>query len=76
MATTFAVTPRSHAKSVPAQRGPRGRALRRSLTGWAFVGPATVIVVGLSIFPAVWAFFISRAKWNGISPGVSVGWRN
>jgi len=76
MATTFAVTPRTHAKPVPAQRGPRGRALRRSLTGWAFVGPATVIVVGLSIFPAVWAFFISRAKWNGISPGVPVGWRN
>ena len=76
MATTFAVTPRTQAKPVPAKRGPRGRALRRSLTGWAFVGPATVIVVGLSVFPAVWAFFISRAKWNGISPGVPVGWRN
>jgi multiple sugar transport system permease protein len=49
---------------------------RRHLTGWAFVGPATLIVVGLSLFPAVWAFFISRAKWNGITPGVPVGWRN
>jgi multiple sugar transport system permease protein len=33
-------------------------------------------VVGLSIFPAVWAFFISRTKWNGIAPAVDVGWRN
>jgi multiple sugar transport system permease protein len=46
------------------------------LTGWAFAAPATLIVVGLSIFPAVWAFFISRTKWNGIAPAVDVGWRN
>ena len=38
------------------------------LTGWGFAGPATLIVVGLSIFPAVWAFLISRQKWNGIAP--------
>ncbi|MFD0520801.1 carbohydrate ABC transporter permease [Paractinoplanes durhamensis] len=30
----------------------------------------------MSIFPAVWAFFISRAKWNGIAPATQVGWRN
>ncbi|MFI1995164.1 carbohydrate ABC transporter permease [Actinoplanes sp. NPDC020271] len=65
---TFAV-----ARPVPAR--PRRKA-RRHLTGWAFVGPATLIVVGLSLFPAVWAFFISRAKWNGITAGVPVGWRN
>jgi multiple sugar transport system permease protein len=34
------------------------------------------MVVGLSIFPAVWAFFISRTKWNGIAPATDVGWRN
>ncbi|WP_436531019.1 carbohydrate ABC transporter permease [Actinoplanes sp. HUAS TT8] len=56
-------------------RVPRPKA-RRHVTGWAFVGPATLIVVGLSLFPAVWAFFISRAKWNGITAGVPVGWRN
>ena len=75
MATTFAVTPRAGAHTAP-RRAPRGRKLRRHLTGWAFVAPATIVVVGLSIFPAVWAFFISRAKWNGISAGVPVGWRN
>jgi multiple sugar transport system permease protein len=75
MAVTFAATPRTR-QSVSAQRGPRGRALRRHLTGWAFVLPATVIVVGLSIFPAVWAFFISRAKWNGIAPATQVGFQN
>ncbi len=52
------------------------RVLGRSLTGWAFVGPATVLVVGLSIFPAVWAFLISRQRWNGISRPRDVGWRN
>lgn len=56
-------------------RAPRPKA-RRQLTGWAFVAPATLIVVGLSLFPAVWAFFISRAKWNGVTAGVPVGWRN
>ncbi|MET0423040.1 MAG: sugar ABC transporter permease [Actinoplanes sp.] len=72
MALTFAATPRT----VVARRTPRNRAARRNLTGWAFAGPATAIVVGLSIFPAVWAFFISRAKWNGIAPATQVGWHN
>jgi multiple sugar transport system permease protein len=58
------------------RRRPRGRAVRRALTGWAFAGPATLVVVGLSIFPAVWAFFIARTRWNGIAPATAVGWRN
>jgi multiple sugar transport system permease protein len=76
MAVTFAATPRSRSDVVPEGPGRAGRALRRNLTGWSFAAPATVIVVGLSIFPAVWAFFISRAKWNGIAPATQVGWRN
>jgi multiple sugar transport system permease protein len=76
MALTFAATPRTQQGVQPRARGPRARAVRRSLTGWAFAGPATLIVVGLSIFPAVWAFFISRTKWNGIAPAVGLGWRN
>ena len=78
MATTFAVTPRAGAHSAPrlGRTSRRGRSVRRNLTGWAFVAPATIVVVGLSIFPAVWAFFISRAKWNGIAPATQVGWRN
>jgi multiple sugar transport system permease protein len=76
MAITFAATPRTQPGVARRPRGRRARAARRSLTGWAFAGPATLIVVGLSIFPAVWAFFISRTKWNGIAPAVDVGWRN
>ena len=73
MAVTFAAAPRVVAPP-PVNR--RARAARRNLTGWAFAGPATVLVVGLSLFPAIWAFFISQARWNGISPGVPVGWAN
>jgi multiple sugar transport system permease protein len=69
MAITFAV-------SAPAAVRRKPYRLRRHLTGWAFAGPATAIVAGLSIFPAVWAFFISRAKWNGIAPATPVGWGN
>jgi multiple sugar transport system permease protein len=76
MALTFAATPRTQRPEASRPRSTRGRAARRSLTGWAFAGPATLIVVGLSIFPAVWAFFISRTKWNGIAPATDVGWRN
>jgi multiple sugar transport system permease protein len=63
----------------PVQRRRRGRGRRvftGAVTGWSFVGPATVIVVGLSIFPAVWAFFISRTRWNGITKQRPLGWRN
>jgi multiple sugar transport system permease protein len=76
MSITFAATPRTVPESPARARGRRRRAARRTLTGWAFAAPATIVVVGLSIFPAVWAFFISRTKWNGIAPAVDVGWRN
>jgi multiple sugar transport system permease protein len=76
MALTFAVTPRAAEHADPRSRGRRGRLIRQSLTGWAFAAPATLVVVGLSIFPAVWAFFISRTKWNGIAPATDIGWRN
>jgi multiple sugar transport system permease protein len=52
------------------------RTLLNQLTGWAFVIPASAIVVGLSIFPAVWAFFISRQKTDLIAPATNVGWDN
>lgn len=52
------------------------RSVRRAVTGWAFTGPGTLLVIGLSIFPAVWAFLISRTRWNGIAPPRDVGWRN
>jgi multiple sugar transport system permease protein len=56
--------------------GPVAPGGRRTAVGWAFAGPATFVVVGLSLFPAVWAFFISRTRWNGVAPAVDIGWRN
>ena len=52
------------------------RRMLDSLEGWGFVAPALLIVLGLSIFPAVWAFFLSLQKWNGFSPAVNVGASN
>ena len=52
------------------------RQVSAGITGWGFVGPATVVVLGLSIFPAVWAFFLSREHWNGFSDPVAAGWDN
>lgn len=52
------------------------RSLRRSLTGWAFVAPATAIILGLSIFPAMWAFVLSFQDWDGFSPATWVGAEN
>lgn len=56
--------------------GARRRSLRESLEGWAFVGPAMVIVLGLSIFPAGWAFVLSLQKWDGFSEAKFVGGTN
>jgi multiple sugar transport system permease protein len=66
------------APTVPAdrRRAIRRRGLARALEGWAFVGPATVLVLGLSIFPAVWSFLLSLQRWDGFSDPVSVGLGN
>jgi multiple sugar transport system permease protein len=75
---TAAETERPTPVPPPAQRGQarRRRRFREGLEGWGFVIPALVIVLGLSIFPAVWAFFLSLQKWNGFSPATSVGLSN
>ncbi|MBX3195497.1 MAG: sugar ABC transporter permease [Schumannella sp.] len=49
------------------------RRARSSLTGWLFVAPATIIVLGLSIFPAGWALLLSFQKWDGFSEAKFVG---
>lgn len=46
------------------------------LTGWGFVAPATLIILGLSIFPAAWAFLLSMQKWDGFSEATFVGGAN
>jgi multiple sugar transport system permease protein len=58
-----------------------GRARRRrrwaaNLTGWSFAGPATLVIMGLTLFPAGWAFLISREHWNGFAPARQIGWDN
>lgn len=58
------------------QRGIRRRRTRNTLTGWGFVGPATVIVLGLSIFPAGWALLLSLQEWNGFSTPEWIGTQN
>ncbi len=47
-----------------------------NLTGWAFVAPASLLVFGLSIFPAVWAFILSLQKWNGFTEPKFIGGSN
>lgn len=61
---------------VARRRAARRRRLRRDATGWSFVSVPTLIVIGLSIFPAAWGFLISQKKWNLLSPPKDVGWRN
>jgi multiple sugar transport system permease protein len=51
----------------------RGRRARQSITGWLFVTPATVIVLGLSIFPAVWSLVLSFQRWDGFSEAKVIG---
>jgi multiple sugar transport system permease protein len=61
---------------LPRRPGRGRRVFTGTVTGWAFAGPATALVAGLSVFPAVWAFLISRQKWNGITAPKPLGWRN
>lgn len=46
----------------------RRRSVLENLEGWGFVAPATFLILGLSLFPAAWAFLLSLQKWNGFSP--------
>jgi multiple sugar transport system permease protein len=61
--------------AVPAdrRRAIRRRGLGRAIEGWAFIGPATVIVLGLSVFPAAWSFLLSLQRWDGFSDPQLVG---
>jgi multiple sugar transport system permease protein len=63
-------------KVVARRPGSRGRSLRRTALGWSFVAPATIIVLGLSLFPAGWALVLSLEKWNGFTPATFIGLQN
>lgn len=49
---------------------------RRAATGWLFVGPSTLVILGLSLFPAGWAFYLSQLKWNGFTEARAIGFQN
>lgn len=72
-----ATTPEPHGRRGRPARAPRSApSWREQVTGWGFVLPATVVVVGLAVFPAGWAFLISRQRTDLISPAEPVGWDN
>lgn len=56
--------------------GRRRRSLRQTLEGLGFVTPATIIVIGLSVFPACWAFILSLQDWDGFSQASFTGFSN
>lgn len=75
--------PTSTGNAEQAVTSPKPRTRRRpsvgliaTLTGWSFAGPATLIVLGLSIFPAAWALVLSFQSWNGFTEPEFVGWDN
>jgi multiple sugar transport system permease protein len=80
--TTLAAPERPTAAPSDAERQRRERSRRRrrslngGLTGWGFIAPATIIVVGLAFFPALWAFLLSTKKTNLITPSRPVGAAN
>jgi multiple sugar transport system permease protein len=81
--TTLTRTPdsRSAEGGTPPVPSDRSRPRRRrnvlsTLTGWGFVAPAMIIIVGLSFFPAAWAFLLSLQEWNGFAPPEFVGGEN
>jgi multiple sugar transport system permease protein len=69
--------PESPARGAIATPRRRSRSrLRRNLTGWAFIAPAALIILGLSIFPTIWATWLSTQKTDFIVPGKNVGLDN
>jgi multiple sugar transport system permease protein len=70
------VETRGGAGGAPRERPSRGRRLGSRLGGWGFVAPALVIVLGLSIFPAIWALLLSLQEWDGFSTPEFVGGDN
>jgi multiple sugar transport system permease protein len=54
----------------------RRHGLKDTLSGWGFIGPAFLVVIGLSFFPAAWSFILSLQEWNGFSQPEFVGAEN
>jgi multiple sugar transport system permease protein len=63
-----------------AEQGPRGRSrgarARTTLTGWAFVLPASLVIIGLALFPVVYEAILSTKGEDGFVGTVDVGGAN
>jgi multiple sugar transport system permease protein len=58
--------------TIAADRRPR----REALTGWAFISPAVLIILGLSIVPVVWSLLLSFQANDLVTPSRWVGLDN
>ncbi|HWF79084.1 MAG TPA: sugar ABC transporter permease [Streptosporangiaceae bacterium] len=66
---------RSRRQGLSSPRGRRGRV--ESLTGWAFVTPATVIIGLFGAVPIIWSLILSFTNDNGLSStSAFIGVRN
>ncbi len=65
---TFTVDPRS--------RGAKRRTRGEGATGWAFVSPSVVIILGLSVVPVLWSLLLSFQVNDLVSPSEWVGLAN
>ena len=66
---TFTVDPRSRAAA-------KRRARDEGATGWAFVSPAVLIILGLSVVPVIWSLLLSFQVNDLVSPSEWVGLAN
>jgi multiple sugar transport system permease protein len=60
----------------PPRRRLRERLLGENPTAWAFIAPAVVIILGLTIVPVIWSLLLSFRSSDLISPSHSVGLAN
>jgi ABC-type sugar transport system permease subunit len=59
------------AESIAVRRAvatPARRPLERTLTAYAFVGPALLVLCGFIVYPALYSFLLSFYEWNGFTP--------
>ncbi len=61
MATSIALQQTLRPKS-------KARRVERHLLGYAFCGPAVIILAAFIIYPAFYSFFLSFHEWNGFTP--------
>jgi multiple sugar transport system permease protein len=66
---TFTVDPRSRAAA-------KRRARSEGATGWAFVSPSALIILGLSVVPVLWSLLLSFQVNDLVSPSQWVGLAN